>query len=158
MKLYTRIIAISLQSNDIEIGEPLIHQMAMGIFYNTLNQKTDSKFTIQTFCDHQLYFHVKKFFVSEKTQKSELCHFSQEIYVTKFCPGHRCSSPKSEKFDEVNLLRKMSKSTFVCFFTNKKFFHIKAKLAVSKIFKSESAVGFLIRCILDQAQCHLVDF
>ena len=32
--------------------------------------------TGQTFCDRQLYFHLKKTFVSEKTQKSELCHFS----------------------------------------------------------------------------------
>ena len=32
--------------------------------------------SIQTFWDRQLCFYVKKLFVSEKTQKSELCHFS----------------------------------------------------------------------------------
>ena len=32
--------------------------------------------TEQTFRDRQLCFYVKKLFVSEKTQKSELCHFS----------------------------------------------------------------------------------
>ena len=32
--------------------------------------------TEQTFQDRQLCFYVKKLFVSEKTQKSELCHFS----------------------------------------------------------------------------------
>ena len=31
---------------------------------------------LQTFCDRQLCFYVKKLYVSEKTQKSELCHFS----------------------------------------------------------------------------------
>ena len=31
-------------------------------------------------------------------------------------------------------------------------------MTVSKSFYSKSAVGFLIRCILDYAQCHLVDF
>ena len=30
----------------------------------------------QTFGDRQLCFYVKKLFVSEKTRKSELCHFS----------------------------------------------------------------------------------
>ena len=40
--------------------------------------------TEQTFRDRQLCFYVKKLFVSEKTQKSELCHFSWEIYVIKF--------------------------------------------------------------------------
>ena len=38
----------------------------------------------QTFRDRQLCFYVKKLLVSEKTQKSELCHFSYEIYVIKF--------------------------------------------------------------------------
>ena len=32
--------------------------------------------TRQTFWDRQLCFYVKKLFVSEKTRKSELCHFS----------------------------------------------------------------------------------
>ena len=31
--------------------------------------------TLQTFWDRQLCFYVKKLFVSEKTQRSELCHF-----------------------------------------------------------------------------------
>ena len=52
----------------------------------------------------------------------------------------------------------MTKFTFLCFFTNKWFFLIKSKLMVSKSFWSQSAVGFLIRCILDYAQRHLVDF
>ena len=43
--------------------------------------------TEQTFRDRQLCFYVKKLFVSEKTQKSELCHFSQKIYVIKFFPA-----------------------------------------------------------------------
>ena len=47
---------------------------------------------LQTFWDRQLCFYVKKLFVSEKTQKSELCHFSQEIYVIKFCHARICSS------------------------------------------------------------------
>ena len=42
--------------------------------------------SIQTFWDRQLCFYVKKLFVSEKTQKNELCHFSMEIYVTNFAP------------------------------------------------------------------------
>ena len=42
--------------------------------------------TGQTFWDRQLCFYVKKLFVSEKTQKNELCHFSMEIYVTNFAP------------------------------------------------------------------------
>ena len=40
--------------------------------------------TGQTFWDRQLCFYVKKLFVSKKTQKNELCHFSMEIYVTNF--------------------------------------------------------------------------
>ena len=36
------------------------------------------------------------------------------------------------KFDNINLLWKMTKLTFLCFFTNKWFFYIKAKLMVSK--------------------------
>ena len=75
--------------------------------------------TGQTFWDRQLCFYVKKLFVSEKTQKSELCHFSKKIYVIKFFPTRRWSSSKSGKFDDVNLLRKMTKFTFLCFFTNK---------------------------------------
>ena len=38
----------------------------------------------QTFLDRQLCFYVKKLFVSEKTEKNELCHFSKKIYVTNF--------------------------------------------------------------------------
>ena len=43
--MYTRIIAISPYSNEIEIGGALfskIHQMALGVFLNVLNQKTDT--------------------------------------------------------------------------------------------------------------------
>ena len=54
--------------------------------------------------------------------------------------------------------KKMTKFTFLCFFTKKYFFFIKAKLTVSKSFWSKSAVAFLIRCILDHGQRHLVDF
>ena len=42
MELYTRIIAISLLSNEIEIGGPLfskIHQMALSMFKNASNKK-----------------------------------------------------------------------------------------------------------------------
>ena len=91
---------------------------------------------LSVFWDRQLCFYVKKLFVSEKTQKSELCHFSQEIYVITFCPGRGCSRSKSEKVDDVNLPRKMTKFTFLCFFTNKYFFHIKTKLTVSKSLSS----------------------
>ena len=35
---------------------------------------------------------------------------------------------KIEEFDDVNLLRKVAKSPFMCFFTKKLFFQIKAKL------------------------------
>ena len=41
--------------------------------------------TGQTFWDPQLCFYKKKLFVREKTPKSELCHFSKQIYVIKFC-------------------------------------------------------------------------
>ena len=75
--------------------------------------------TEQTFRDRQLCFYVKKLFVSEKTQKSELCHFSQEIYVIKFSALRTRSYARGEKFDDINLLRKMTKFTFLCFFTNK---------------------------------------
>ena len=40
------------------------------------DQKNNATFTLKTFWDRQLCFYVKKLFVSEKTQKSELCHFS----------------------------------------------------------------------------------
>ena len=40
--------------------------------------------TLKTFRDRQLCFYVKKLFVSEKTQKNELYHFSMEIYVINF--------------------------------------------------------------------------
>ena len=52
MELYTRIIGISLQSNEIEIGGPLfskIHEMALGVVYNALNQKIDSTLNLKTF-------------------------------------------------------------------------------------------------------------
>ena len=52
----------------------------------------------------------------------------------------------------------MTRFAFLCFFFNKYFLYIKAKLTVSKSLHSKSAVCFLIRCILDYAQCHLVDF
>ena len=45
MELYARIIAISLKSNEIEIGGPLfskIHQMTLGMVNNASNQKTDT--------------------------------------------------------------------------------------------------------------------
>ena len=51
MKLYTRIIAISPQLNEIKIGGLLfskIQQMALGIVKNALNQKIDSTFTPKT--------------------------------------------------------------------------------------------------------------
>ena len=88
--------------------------------------------SLQTFWDRQLCFYVKKLFVSEKTQKSELCHFSQEIYVIKFCRGRTRTYAYVARFDDVNLLWTMRKFTFLCFFTNKYFFYIKAKLTVSK--------------------------
>ena len=40
------------------------------------DQKNNATFTLKTFWDRQLCFYVEKLFVSEKTQKSELCHFS----------------------------------------------------------------------------------
>ena len=52
----------------------------------------------------------------------------------------------------------MTKFTFLCFFTNKYFFHIKTKLMVSKNRQHFYFKNFLIRCILDYAQRHLVDF
>ena len=58
----------------------------------------------QTFRDRQLCFYVKKLFVSEKTQKSELCHFSWEIYVIKFfAPPTRTYALGAES-DDINLL------------------------------------------------------
>ena len=51
----------------------------------------------------------------------------------------------------------MTKFTFLCFFTNKNFFHIKAKVDSLKKLVIESGVGFLIRCILDHAERPLVD-
>ena len=54
--------------------------------------------SVQTFWDRQLCFYVKKLFVSEKTQKSELCHFSQEIYVIKFCRGRTRTYARRAKF------------------------------------------------------------
>ena len=35
------------------------------------------------------------------------------------CLRRVCSSSTSEKFDDVNFLRKVTKFTFLCFFTNK---------------------------------------
>ena len=52
----------------------------------------------QTFWDRQLCFYVKKLFVSEKTQKNELCHFSKEIYVIKFCHGPTQTYARRAKF------------------------------------------------------------
>ena len=75
--------------------------------------------SIQTFWDCQLCFYVKKLFVSEKTQKSELCHFSWEIYVIKFSTLRTRTYARGAKFDDINLLRKMKKFTFLCFFTKK---------------------------------------
>ena len=60
--------------------------------------------TEQTFRDRQLCFYVKKLFVSEKTQKSELCHFSWEIYVIKFSILRTGTDARREKFDDINLL------------------------------------------------------
>ena len=45
-----------------------------------------------------LLLYIKKLFVSEKTQKSELCHFSMEIYVIKFCRGRTRTYAPREKF------------------------------------------------------------
>ena len=73
----------------------------------------------QTFWDRQLCFYVKKLFVSEKTEKSELCHFSDKIYVIKFFTCRTRTHPPGAKFDDINLLRKMTTFTFLCFFTNK---------------------------------------
>ena len=42
---------------------------------NVLNQKNNTTYW-KNFLDRQLCFYVRKLFVSEKTQKSELCHFS----------------------------------------------------------------------------------
>ena len=137
MEMYTRIVAISLLSNEIEIGGPLfskIHQKALGVVLIASNPKPDSTLTLKTFWDRQLCFYVKKLFVSKKTQKSELCHFSWEIYVIKFSALRTRSYVRGEKFDDINLLWKMTKFTFLCFFTNKYFFYIKAKLTVSKSF------------------------
>ena len=52
MELYCGIKAISLQSNEIEIGGPLfskIHQMALGMAQNALNEETDTTLTLKTF-------------------------------------------------------------------------------------------------------------
>ena len=54
--------------------------------------------SLQTFWDRQLCFYVKKLFVSEKTPKSELCHFSKEIYVIKFCRGCTRTYARRAKF------------------------------------------------------------
>ena len=75
--------------------------------------------SIQTFWDRQLCFYVKKLFVSEKTQKNEFCHFSMEIYITNFAPPRIGPSTEREEFDDINLLWKMKKFTFLGFFTNK---------------------------------------
>ena len=81
--------------------------------------KNVATLTLKPFWEHQLCFHVKKLFVSEKTQKSELCHFSLEIYVSNiFALRPRASAPGA-KCDDINLLWKMTKFTFLCFFTNK---------------------------------------
>ena len=50
--MYTRIIAISPYLNEIEICGPLfskIHQKALGMVQNALNQETDYAFTLKTF-------------------------------------------------------------------------------------------------------------
>ena len=49
------------------------------------------------------------------------CQFSLEIYVIKFCPRCISSSSKREKFDDINLLWKM---TVDCL---KKFFKVKVQ-------------------------------
>ena len=51
-----------------------------------IESKNGRHFYNATFWDRQLCFYEKNWFVSEKTQKIELCRFSQEIYVIKFCP------------------------------------------------------------------------
>ena len=60
--------------------------------------------TGQTFWDRQLCFYVKKLFVSEKTQKNELCHFSREIYVIKLCRGRTQTYAACGKICDINLL------------------------------------------------------
>ena len=89
-----------------------------GIPSNVTNQKNKATFSITTFWDCQLYFYVKKLFVSEKTQKSELCHFSKEIYVIKFFRGHTRTYAPAAKFDDINLLWKIlgASITFITFF------------------------------------------
>ena len=74
--------------------------------------------TGQTFWDRQLCFYVKKLFISEKTQKNELCHFS----CHKFCPARIISRVPMAKFDDMNLLWKMTKLTFRCFSLTNNFF------------------------------------
>ena len=86
---------------------------------NVSYQKNNATFTLKTFWDRQLCFYVKKLFVSEKIQKSELFHFSWKIYIIKFFALRTQTCARGAKFDDINLLRKMTKSTFLCFFTNK---------------------------------------
>ena len=79
LEKYSRIIASLLYSNEIQICWEFfskIYQIALAMVKNASNQKSDSTFTLKTFLDRQLCFYVKKLFVSEKTQKSELFHFS----------------------------------------------------------------------------------
>ena len=75
--------------------------------------------SVQTFWDCQLCFYVKKIFVSEKTKKKWALSFFKGNLCHKFCPARISSRAPTAKFDDINLLWKMTKLTFPCFFPNK---------------------------------------
>ena len=56
------------------------HQVQSKIY----QQKNRQHFYSKNFMRPSTFLLCKKIFVSEKTQKNELCHFSKEIYVIKF--------------------------------------------------------------------------
>ena len=52
----------------------------------------------QIFPQSSQHNYQNKILFSEKTQKNELCHFSQEIYVIKFCRGRTQTCAREAKF------------------------------------------------------------
>ena len=85
-----------------------------GCSLKCIESKTDSILTLKTFWDCQLLFYVKKLFVSEKTQKS--------LYVIKFFTLRTQTYAPEAKFDDINLLRKMTSLLFCVFSLTNIFF------------------------------------
>ena len=77
----------------------------------------------------------KKYLLVKKHRKVSFFIFLGRFMSSKFAAG-ACARTRTyarrAKFDDINLLWKMTKFTFLCFFTNKYFFQIKTKLTVSK--------------------------